>query len=1434
MKNCFRILLGALLALAATAGVRAQSLSPAGISASPSSAQPGATVTYTVTVDNADPANAFAAAGGNPAPTADFTITFTNITTGTSFQVVQTGVAPTSGIIGKATSDPTSGQVTPGIGTFTLTAALPTETLDAGDYRATVTMDKVSVGAIGTATYAVSTPVLTVTGKPDFQITNLTYPAGTSYVGGNVIPMTLTYVNAPATNGTNNVPYDPTTNKSGKPVRIEIVFSSNPVFGDADDFQLTFFDIDQVVEADGQPHTLTWNQVLPGNFAGSYYVLAKIDSLNVVDETGESAGQSPDPNVYPDIAGTRIGLQPSSFPTLYVASMAGAATAAGYSDNPSVSSDGRYTVFVSDAANLVANDTNNARDVFMYDNQTGVVRRLSVSQQGQEANGASNNPAISADGRYVAFSSDASNLIFGDTNGFSDIFVVDAVTGTVTRESVATGGAQANGDSFHPSLSSDGRYVVFESNATNLVSPATAPGVTHIYRRDRTTGTTILVSQSTAAQPGNGNSFQPVISGDGNVIAFASDATNLVPGDTNNVRDVFVRDVTAATTLRVSVATGGAQADGASRSPSVSSDGRFVAFASDATNLVANDTNGTTDVFVYDRNAATTTRVSVSSSGAQATDPTNAANTGTALGSFNPSISSDGRYVAFASLADNLAPGDDVGQYNPGGSGNGALNIYVMDRDVAGTGTFDTPGNIKTTNVSVSKFGYQAYYVLNAESTAAADIQPAISGDGRWVAFPTDAEGAPGLIHGATNLLSPDNNNARDVVLFDRRINTLPNPPVVPTVSITSPLNGGSYPVNSPVDVIASAATTVGSVASVQFFVNGSSLGAPITAFPYVTTWTPTGTGTYNLSALVTDSFGNQGVSSTVTVTVGPGAPPVVSITAPGNGTTVTVNSPETLSADATSPNGTIKSVQFFANGSAIGAPVTKAPYSVSWSAGSPGAYTLTAKALDNGGASTTSGPVTVMATPVAVAPASVFSGNYSSGTETGRFSFIGTPGKEGTLVAYSTSQPTQVYLFPDLAISSGGSFTGVDSTGKITVSGNISATGVSGTFDSQRVTFIGPVITANSPGSNVAGYYTGSISGKPDSTVTAVVAPDGSLNVSIADGSLLDAGSSSVDDTGAFSVTTARGNTLTGKIDPTSGFVTGTLSGGESGAVTAALATGPTFSDGFLRNVSTRGQVGTGDDVLIAGFAVAGNTPKQVLVRAVGPSLAPYGVPGTLADPQLEIDQGGTPIASNDNWGGDPALAAAMAKAGAFPLASSSTDSAILTTLAPGTYTATVRGAGSSSGVALVEVYDMDDLSPFSAQKIVNLSTRGLVGSGANQLIAGFEISGTIAKKVLIRAVGPTLKNLGVANALADPVLQLTHDVNGTQTLIRENDNWEQGNDPALVSAAAASAGAFALPTGSKDAAILISLPPGTYTAQATGANGSSGVALIEVYEVP
>lgn len=319
---------------------------------------------------------------------------------------------------------------------------------------------------------------------------------------------------------------------------------------------------------------------------------------------------------------------------------------------PAIDGTGRLVAFESGASNLVAGDTNAVTDVFVRDLSSGSTRRISVSGRGAQGNNFSDEPAISASGRYVAFESAASNLVPGDTNGVQDIFVRDLQQGTTRRVSLSGKGLQGNGFSDVPTISANGRYVAFESAASNLVSGDTN-GNTDVFVRDLVAGTTRRVSVSTAGQQGNNNSSvfgTPSISDTGRYVAFESEASNLVAGDTNKALDVFVHDLITGGTARISVTTNGTQAGGystVSGAPVMSADGRYVAFFSSAPNLVARDTNQVNDVFVHDMVSGSTRRVSLSGTGTQANGYSD-----------EPALSRDGRVIAFESIAGNLVAGD--------------------------------------------------------------------------------------------------------------------------------------------------------------------------------------------------------------------------------------------------------------------------------------------------------------------------------------------------------------------------------------------------------------------------------------------------------------------------------------------------------------------------------------------------------------------------------------------------------------------------------------------------------------------------------------------------------------------------------------------------------------------------------------------------------
>jgi RHS repeat-associated protein len=405
-------------------------------------------------------------------------------------------------------------------------------------------------------------------------------------------------------------------------------------------------------------------------------------------------------------------------------------------------------VFQSTVATYVGSDTNGVSDVFVRDRDAGTTARVSITSGGAQANGASDTPSISADGRYVAFTSVATNLVSGDTNSARDIFVRDLSASTTTRVSVSSSGVQANGKSDWPRQA--GAYTVFESSATNLVSGDTN-GVTDVFIRNGVANSTARVSVATSGTQGNGISLFPAVTPDGNYVVFSSKATNFVT-DTNGTDDVFIRNRTAGTTTRVSVSSSGAQANGSSLVPSISDDGRWVGFQSSASGLVSGDTNAATDAFVRDRTTNTTTRVSLTSSGVQGN-----------AGSSAPWVSGDGRKVVFYADASNLVSGDT----------NGVADIFVRDRALG-----------KTERASVTPSG--------GEGQGLVGYYPHISADGRFPVFDTTAK-----------LVVADLNSTPDAYIRDlgpgEASTTIPREQTygLSSVHATDPSGMQSDPVNS-------------------------------------------------------------------------------------------------------------------------------------------------------------------------------------------------------------------------------------------------------------------------------------------------------------------------------------------------------------------------------------------------------------------------------------------------------------------------------------------------------------------------------------------------------------------------------------------------------------------------------------------------------------
>ena len=400
-----------------------------------------------------------------------------------------------------------------------------------------------------------------------------------------------------------------------------------------------------------------------------------------------------------------------------------------YTSSPSISDDGRYVAFDSDAGNLVSDDTNGVRDVFVRDRVAGTTTRVSVHSDGTEGTGVSQGSVISGNGRYVTFWSEATNLVAGDANGARDVFVHDLQTGTTERVSRRSDSDEANDDSMMPSISADGRYVVFTSDATNMEEDD-ENGVRDVFLHDRSVGSTTRISYGVGGSDITQDCSWPQISGDGSTVIFYSAAPELVSGDLNVRADVFAHTIASGAREIVSSGLGGSMANGASATSAISATGRYVVFLSWASNLVEGDAADTGDYFVRDRVAGTTERITVTPTGGV---PSVQAE------QWPLSISADGRYVAFTSAAYDLVAGD----------ANNERDIFLRDRTLG-----------QTTRVSVSSKGIE---------TLQPSFHSAISANGRYVAFAS--QGA--------NLILGDTNGEMDVYVRDLQGVYVPNATVV-------------------------------------------------------------------------------------------------------------------------------------------------------------------------------------------------------------------------------------------------------------------------------------------------------------------------------------------------------------------------------------------------------------------------------------------------------------------------------------------------------------------------------------------------------------------------------------------------------------------------------------------------------------------------------
>ena len=442
----------------------------------------------------------------------------------------------------------------------------------------------------------------------------------------------------------------------------------------------------------------------------------------------------------------------------------------------------------------------------------------------------------------------------------------------------------------------------------------------------------------------------------------------------------------------------------------------------------------------------------------------------------------------------------------------------------------------------------------------------------------------------------------------------------------------------------------------------------------------------------------------------------------------------------------------------------------------------------------------------------------------------------QGALLAVSASLGLNVAT--DFKLAADGSFTSVVTTATrtLTIRGLISNGVLTGSIAELGLTFGAPVQPHVGPTAPIAGYYQATPVNTNSGTTATIVGPQNQILVVVTTPAVTTGALGTIAAGGAFTVP-AAGATVTGSINAGATTIAGTIAVPNQPPLSfAGLASTTTRTDRLI-NLSSRARVApAGNSTLITGFVIGGTAPKRVLLRAAGPALTPFGVQGALTNPRLQLyDATGKILLENDDW--SAADSATFTQVGAFAFPTGSKDAALVTTLPPGAYTMHVLDGG-ETGVALAEIYDASANPQAEYQRLVNISTRGTVDSGEGVLIGGFVVTGNAPKKVLIRGIGPALAAFGVQGALADPRLALY----SGSTLIAQNDDWgapqavgaaQVPATAAEIAAAAQAAGAFALGAGAKDAAILVTLTPGSYTAQIAAPGAQTGVALVEIYEI-
>ena len=443
------------------------------------------------------------------------------------------------------------------------------------------------------------------------------------------------------------------------------------------------------------------------------------------------------------------------------------------------------------------------------------------------------------------------------------------------------------------------------------------------------------------------------------------------------------------------------------------------------------------------------------------------------------------------------------------------------------------------------------------------------------------------------------------------------------------------------------------------------------------------------------------------------------------------------------------------------------------------------------------------------------------------------------------------------ISIGSDGSFSGSTTaltapgstvSGPLTFSGTLSGNTFSGTIAELGASFSLPADPATGTSEAISGYYQAASLNSATGATYSIVGSQGTVLVVAVTSTDVVSGTGTVAADDSFTVPSAQGASISGSVNPATTSValtvstTVTTSSGTSTTTTtySGVASTTARTDRLI-NLSSSGVV-SGSNVLVSGLVIGGTASKTVLLRAVGPGLVPFNVAGVLAHPHLQLfNAAGQVISDNTAWNASSGVLTVFAQVGAFSFAAGSADAAVELSLMPGVYTLQVSNAGTDAGgVALAEIYDASVNPAMEYQRLINISTRAFVSSGTATLTGGFIITGNTPKQVLIRGVGPGLAAYGISNVLADPTLSV---FTSTGTLIAQNDNWgtsltvtagQTVASAADITAADLATGAFALNAGSKDAALIVTLPAGAYSAQVTGVGGATGTAMVEIYEIP